>query len=51
MRKDVAGNFHSALELVPGLRDTVASGRREERFTGTGDLPNLYRTSAGPGGC
>ena len=41
--------FHAALELVPGLRDTAASGRREARFTGTGDLPNLYRTSAGPG--
>ena len=39
----------AALELVPGLRDAVASGRREARFTGTGDLPNLYRTSAGPG--
>ncbi len=49
VRKDVAGSFHAALELVPGLRDTVASGRREARFTGTGDLPNLYRTSAGPG--
>ena len=24
-------------------------GRREQRFVGTGDLPNLYRTSAGPG--
>lgn len=49
VRHDVERSFHSALELVPGLRDTVASGRREERFAGTGDLPNLYRTSAGPG--
>jgi 2-polyprenyl-6-methoxyphenol hydroxylase-like FAD-dependent oxidoreductase len=49
VRKDVAGSFHAALELVPGLRETVASGRREQRFTGTGDLPNLYRASAGPG--
>jgi flavin-dependent dehydrogenase len=49
VRRDVESHFHSALELVPGLRDTVASGRREARFTGTGDLPNLYRTSAGPG--
>jgi flavin-dependent dehydrogenase len=45
----VAGSFHAALGLVPGLRETVASGRREQRFTGTGDLPNLYRASAGPG--
>jgi flavin-dependent dehydrogenase len=49
VRKDVAANFHSALELVPGLRETVASGRREGRLAGTGDLPNLYRASAGPG--
>jgi 2-polyprenyl-6-methoxyphenol hydroxylase-like FAD-dependent oxidoreductase len=49
VRKDVAGSFHAALELVPGLREMVASGRREQRFTGTGDLPNLYRASAGPG--
>ena len=49
VRKDAEKHFHSALDLVPGLRDTVASGRREARFTGTGDLPNLYRTSAGPG--
>jgi flavin-dependent dehydrogenase len=49
VRKDVAGSFHAALELVPGLREIVASGRREERFTGTGDLPNMYRASAGPG--
>jgi flavin-dependent dehydrogenase len=49
VRKDVEGSFHSALGLVPGLRDTVASGRREQRFTGTRDLPNQYRTSAGPG--
>jgi len=34
---------------VPGLRDTVASGHREQRFVGTADLPNQYRTSVGPG--
>jgi flavin-dependent dehydrogenase len=49
VRKDTENRFHSALDLVPGLRGIVASGRREARFTGTGDLPNLYRTSAGPG--
>ena len=49
VRRDVTASFQAALELVPGLRETVASGRREQRFTGTGDLPNLYRASAGPG--
>lgn len=49
VRADVAGSFRAALELVPALYEAVASGRQEERFTGTGDLPNLYRTSTGPG--
>jgi 2-polyprenyl-6-methoxyphenol hydroxylase-like FAD-dependent oxidoreductase len=49
VRRDLQGRFHSALELVPGLREAVASGHREARFTGTADLPNFYRASAGPG--
>jgi 2-polyprenyl-6-methoxyphenol hydroxylase-like FAD-dependent oxidoreductase len=49
VRRDIERHFHSALDLVPGLRETVASGHREARFTGTGDLPNYYRASAGPG--
>jgi flavin-dependent dehydrogenase len=49
VRTDVAGSFRAALAIVPELHDAVASGHQEERFTGTGDLPNLYRTSAGPG--
>ena len=49
VRTDVEGSFHAALKLVPGLHEAVESGRREQRFTGTGDLPNLYRESAGPG--
>jgi flavin-dependent dehydrogenase len=49
VRHDIKGRFHSALELVPGLREAVASGRQEARFTGTADLPNFYRESAGPG--
>ncbi len=49
VQQDVESSFHDALALVPGLREVVASGKREQRFAGTGDLPNLYRTSAGPG--
>ena len=49
VRTDVEGSFRAALKLVPGLHAVVESGRRDERFTGTGDLPNLYRQSAGPG--
>ena len=49
VRADVEGSFHAALKLVPGLHEAVESGHRDQRFTGTGDLPNLYRESAGPG--
>ncbi len=49
LRTGAERRFHGALELVPGLRDAIESGRREQRLAGTGDLPNLYRTSAGPG--
>ncbi|MHB1968757.1 MAG: NAD(P)/FAD-dependent oxidoreductase [Acidimicrobiales bacterium] len=49
LRKNAEQSFHAALGLVPGLREAVASGRREQRFVGTDELPNLYRTSAGPG--
>jgi 2-polyprenyl-6-methoxyphenol hydroxylase-like FAD-dependent oxidoreductase len=49
VRTDVAASFHTALRLVPALHDAVAAGRQEQRFTGTGDLPNFYRASAGPG--
>jgi flavin-dependent dehydrogenase len=49
VRRHVEGNFRSALALVPGLVDAVATGEREVRFVGTGDLPNFWRTSAGPG--
>ena len=49
VRRDVEGRFHAALELIPVLREAVAAGHREARFTGTADLPSFYRASAGPG--
>jgi flavin-dependent dehydrogenase len=49
VRRDIEGRFHSAMDLVPRLREAAATGHREARFTGTGDLPNFYRASAGPG--
>ncbi len=49
VRKNVEAEFRDALDLVPGLGETVAFGQREQRFAGTDDLPSLYRTSAGPG--
>ena len=49
VRTDVEGSFQGALKLVPGLHEAVESGGQHQRFAGTGDLPNFYRQSAGPG--
>jgi len=49
VRADVDTAFHDALRLVDGLEERVRSGRRVARYAGTRDLPNFYRTSAGPG--
>jgi len=48
-RHDVEGAFHRALELAPEFAERVREGRREERFSGTGDLPNFFRKPFGPG--
>jgi flavin-dependent dehydrogenase len=49
VKADVEARFRAALGAVPGLADRLAAGQREQRFTGTRDLPNMYRVSAGPG--
>ena len=49
VRRDIDGNFLQVLEGVPELAERVESGRREERFYGTADVPNFYRKPFGPG--
>ena len=49
-RSDVEGEFMRALhEVAPSLAERVRAGRREERFAGTGFLPNLFRKPYGAG--
>ncbi|HVE46743.1 MAG TPA: NAD(P)/FAD-dependent oxidoreductase [Acidimicrobiales bacterium] len=48
-RGDVEGNFLKSLEFAPDLATRVAGGRRETRFSGTGDAPGYYRKPFGPG--
>jgi flavin-dependent dehydrogenase len=48
-RADVEGNFLKTLELAPAFAERVRAGRREERFSGTADLPNFFRKPYGPG--
>jgi flavin-dependent dehydrogenase len=48
-RSDIEGNFLRTLELAPDYAERVRSGKREERFVGTADLPNFFRKRHGPG--
>lgn len=49
VRADIEGNHARALALAPELAERVRMGRREERFFGSGDLPNFFRKPCGPG--
>jgi len=49
VRSDIEGSFMEALDRVPDLAERVRTGRREERFYGTADLPNFFRKPYGPG--
>jgi flavin-dependent dehydrogenase len=48
-RSDIEGNYLKTLELAPALAERVAGGKREERFTGTAEMPNFFRKPYGPG--
>jgi 2-polyprenyl-6-methoxyphenol hydroxylase-like FAD-dependent oxidoreductase len=49
VRSDVDAQYMKTLELAPGLQERIRSGRRAERFLGTGELPNFFRKAQGPG--
>jgi flavin-dependent dehydrogenase len=50
IRRNIAAHFMQTLdEFAPHLARRVRRGRQEERFIGTGDLPNFFRRSHGPG--
>ena len=49
-RADIDGTFARSLEsCAPSLAARVRAGKREERWTGTTDLPNFFRKPYGPG--
>jgi len=48
-RGDIEGNFLKALELVPEFAERVRAAKRETRFFGAGEVPNVYRKPYGPG--
>jgi 2-polyprenyl-6-methoxyphenol hydroxylase-like FAD-dependent oxidoreductase len=49
VKADIEGEFMSVVDLIPGFRERVRSGRREERFYGAADLPNFLQRPFGPG--
>jgi 2-polyprenyl-6-methoxyphenol hydroxylase-like FAD-dependent oxidoreductase len=49
VRADIAGQFMAVVDAAPALAERLRSGRREERFRGTADVPNFFRKPYGPG--
>ena len=49
VRADIEGQFMLVVDRIPGFAERVRTGRREERFYGTADLPNFLRRPFGPG--
>ncbi len=49
IKADIAAGFDAYLDQVPAVADRVRAGRREERWLGTGNLPNVVRQASGPG--
>ena len=48
-RADIEANFFRAIARAPHLAERVRAGSREERWYGTADLANFFRTPHGPG--
>lgn len=49
VRAAIEANFTTALALAPPFAERMAGARAEERFVGSGDLPNMFRRPFGPG--
>ena len=50
IRSNIEGEYLYAIKAnAPGLFERVKNGRREERFAGTGFLPNFFRKPYGKG--
>jgi 2-polyprenyl-6-methoxyphenol hydroxylase-like FAD-dependent oxidoreductase len=47
-RKDIEGNYHNVLSMVPQFAERIKSAKQEERFLGTA-VPNYFRKPFGKG--
>jgi flavin-dependent dehydrogenase len=48
-RSDIEGTYLRSIDLAPSLAERVRSGKREERWVGTADLPYFFRKPYGLG--
>ncbi len=49
VKEGIESHYMSSFEMAPAFQDEVRSARQEERFYGTGDVPNFFRKPYGPG--
>ncbi|NUQ95013.1 MAG: NAD(P)/FAD-dependent oxidoreductase [Streptomyces sp.] len=50
VKRDIEGFYLNAVRVAaPSLYERMMDGRREERFVGTGNIPNFFRQPHGPG--
>jgi 2-polyprenyl-6-methoxyphenol hydroxylase-like FAD-dependent oxidoreductase len=49
IKRDIERHFLAALDGAPEFKEEVLSAHREERFYGTGHVPNYYRKPYGQG--
>lgn len=48
-RTDIEGTFFNILDAAPEFAARVRSGKREDRWFGSADVPNFFRKPYGPG--
>ncbi len=48
-KTDIEAGFFEAVNTAPSLAERLRAGRREERYSGTGDSPNFFRKPFGNG--
>jgi 2-polyprenyl-6-methoxyphenol hydroxylase-like FAD-dependent oxidoreductase len=49
VRRDIATHFRAVMDLSPALSDLFNQAQQEDRFFGTGDIPNFFRKPYGAG--
>ena len=49
VKEDIESQYLASFDMAPAFRDEVAGAKREERFFGTGDVPNYFRNPYGAG--